>query len=793
MKISEQWLREWVNPPLSSQQLADQITMAGLEVDALEPVAGQFTSVVVSEIVSAEPHPDADKLQVCRVDTGTGEALQIVCGAPNARAGLKAPLAIVGAVLPDNFAIKAAKLRGVESQGMLCAAAELGLSDDKDGLLELPADAPVGDDLRAYLGLDDASIDIGLTPNRADCLGIAGIAREVGLLNDLPVCEAPDRDVEPGNASECIVDLQAPDLCPRYLCRVIEGVDPSRSSPLWMQEKLRRCGLRSIDAIVDVTNYVLLELGQPMHAFDRDTLSGAIVVRRAGDGEELRLLNEQEVTLNSDNLVIADQEGPVALAGIMGGAASAVSAHTRNIVLESAFFAPELLNGKARALGLHTDSSHRFERGVDYCLQRRAMERATTLLLDVVGGTPGPVVEAVKEQALPDPEPVELRRGRIERLLGVAIDDDEVERILRGLGMEVAGHAEGWRCEVPSWRFDLRIEADLLEELARVYGYNRLPVTRIRADLEMPAAPETRLGLRPLRRLLASRDYHEAICYSFVDPDIQRALDPAIDPVVLSNPISVELSVMRSSLMAGLLRAAQHNVNRQQLRVRLFETGLRFVPGEDGALAQRPALALLATGAVSPEQWSGAQRPVDFFDLKGDLEAVLALGGDGVSYSFDAFERSGFHPGQSARILKDGVPIGALGTLHPSLQKQLDFDQTVVLAEVDLSTVREARLPVFERVSRFPGVRRDLAVIVDDAVPAAELMGAVRAAAGSYLKQLTLFDVYQGKGIDTHRKSVGLGLTFQESSRTLDDQEVTKILQQVIDSLRENYNAELRS
>jgi phenylalanyl-tRNA synthetase beta chain len=791
MQISERWLREWVNPALSSRQLADQLTMAGLEVDAVEPVAGDFAGVVVAEIISAEPHPDADKLRVCSVEAGGDAPLQIVCGAPNARVGLKAPLATVGATLPGDFRIKAAKLRGVASQGMLCAAAELGLSEDSDGLLELPGDAPVGEDLRSYLDLEDCSIDIGLTPNRADCLGHVGIAREVGLLNDLPLCEPEIVSIEAQSTREFPVELRDSHRCPRYLGRVIEGVDPTRPSPLWLREKLRRCGLRSIDPIVDITNYLLLELGQPMHAFDLDRLEGGIVVRTAEAGEEIALLNDQTVTLGEDNLVIADHRGAVALAGIMGGAASAVSTATRNILLEAAFFAPEPLNGKARALGLHTDSSHRFERGVDYRLQRRAMERATQLLIDIVGGTPGPIVEAVDEGALPAPQPVALRRARIERLLGVTIKDAEVERILRGLGLGVTATAGGWECAVPSWRFDLRIEADLLEELARVYGYNRLPVTRIRADLEIAATPEARLGLRPLRRLLGARDYSEAITYSFVDPEIQRLLEPDLEPVALKNPISPELSVMRSTLLAGLLRAAQHNLNRQQARVRLFETGLRFRPTADG-LSQRPAIALLATGPVREEQWSSPARALDFFDFKGDLEALLSAGGCGAAFSFVAGARAGLHPGQTAQVLHHGDVIGVLGALHPTLQRQLGVDQPVFVAELDLDAVLTARVPAFAAVSRFPEVRRDIAVLVDRALPVAELQANVRDVAGSYLTQLTLFDVYQGKGIDPDRKSVALGLTFQDPSRTLDDQEVAKIIEQVVDSLKENYNAELR-
>ena len=789
MKISEQWLREWVSPELSVEDLGHQITMAGLEVDAIDAVAGAFTGVVVAEIVSAEPHPDADKLQVCQVRAGD-ETVQIVCGAPNARAGLKAPLATVGAVLPGDFKIKKAKLRGVESFGMLCAAQELELSDDKAGLLELPADAPVGEDLRRYLGLDDHAIEIGLTPNRADCLSIAGIAREVGLLNALEVAGPAITPCEATVGAQVQVDLQASQRCPRYLCRVIEGVDLRRPSPLWLQEKLRRCGLRSIDAAVDITNYLLLELGQPMHAFDLDKLNGGIVVREARAGETIKLLNDQEVTLGEDNLVIADHEAPVALAGIMGGADSAVGEGTTRLLLEAAFFAPVPLSGQARSFGLHTDSSHRFERGVDYQLQRDALERATALLLDIVGGTAGPVTEATSDD-IPSAASVRLREARIERLLGVTISAEEVERILTGLGLGVTAVDGGWECTVPSWRFDIAIEADLLEELARVYGYNRLPVSPIRGDVTLPAVTEARVGLREFRRALIARDYFEAISYSFVDEDLQRLFAPDLQPVALTNPISPEHAVMRSTLLTGLVRAAQHNLKRQQARVRFFESGLRFVPGPDG-LSQRPGIALLIAGPAAAEGWNSEARAVDFYDLKGDVEALLQLTGEAESFRFEAVEHPALHPGQSAALIRDGETVGVLGALHPTVQKTLEFDAGVLVAEFDLELLSKGRLPAFEPVSRFPALRRDIAVVVDEAVSAGELLSNVRESAGAYLTDLTLFDVYQGKGIDPNRKSLALGLTFQNQSRTLDDDEVNKCLQQVVDSLREKYNAELR-
>ena len=791
MNISEQWLREWVSPDLTTEALAHQITMAGLEVDAIDPVAGTFNGVVVAEIVSAEQHPDADKLRVCQVDTGS-ETVQIVCGAPNARAGLKAPLARVGAVLPGDFKIKAAKLRGVESQGMLCAEQELGLSDASDGLMELSADAPVGTDIRDYLQLDDKVIEIGLTPNRADCLGIAGIAREVGLLNDLPVTSLVYDKVKETITDTFAVELQAADRCPRYVGRVIRGVDVSRPSPLWLQEKLRRCGIRSIDAVVDVTNYLLLELGQPMHAFDYDRLHGGIVVRAAVQGESLALLDGQTVELIEDTLVIADHNGPVAMAGIMGGQPTAVGDNTTNIFLEAAFFTPDLLAGKARSYGLHTDSSHRFERGVDFELQVEAMERASQLLLDIVGGEAGPIQEVVSTSDLPARPDVVLRAARIQKLLGFGLAGAEVERILSGLGLGLTAMEGGWTCTVPSWRFDISIEADLLEELARVYGYNRLPVTHIRADLVIPARPETGLSLRSVRRHLAARGFREAITYSFVDPGMQQLFDPERAPVALSNPISADMGVMRTSLLPGLVAAVLRNTNRQQPRVRMFETGLRFVPTDTG-LRQVPTLGMVATGQRFAESWATATDAADFFDLKGDLESLLALTRAPQSYVFAAGQRPALHPGQTALITRNGQGVGYVGALHPGTSAHLGLNAPLYVCEIDLEVVLETRLPAFSELSKFPEVRRDLAVVVDKSVPAEELMANVRTVAGTYLTDLTLFDVYEGKGIDPKRKSLALGLTFRDQSRTLADEDVNLAVGQVIDLLEKNYKAELRN
>ena len=586
--------------------------------------------------------------------------------------------------------------------------------------------------------------------------------------------------------------LSAPARCPRYVGRVIRGVDLSRPSPLWLQEKLRRGGIRSIDPVVDITNYILLELGQPMHAFDLGELAGGIDVRTAKAGETLALLNGNTITLGEHNLVIADARRPLALAGIMGGEGSGVGPATTDVFLESAFFAPQHLAGQARSFGLHTDSSHRFERGVDFTLQRLAMERATALLTAIVGGEPGPVVEAVDEAALPAREPVTLRAARIERVLGVAIENDAAEKILRGLGFGVEAVDDGWRCAVPPWRFDIAIEADLLEELGRVHGYHRLPATPIRAALSMPRRPETTLSQRLLRRHLAARGYREAITYSFVDPSLQALFDPGLAPVALRNPISSDMAVMRTSLLPGLVSTAQRNLNRQQPRPRLFETGLRFLPGEGGALDQRPTLAVLVGGRRQPEGWAGSRDAADFYDLKGDLESLFALAGRADAFSFEAVERPGLHPGQTAAIRCAGEVVGHLGALHPETLATLDLDRPLYVAELDLEALLEARLPAFTPVSRYPEIRRDLAVIVDRDVSAAAVMADVRATAGPYFKELTLFDVYAGKGIDPKRKSLALGLTFRDQSRTLDDEEVTKAVEQVIDSLAKNHNAELR-
>ena len=552
MKFSEQWLRSWTNPDVDRDTLVAKLSMVGLEVDSVTPVAGAFHGVVVGEILSAEQHPDADKLRVCQVSNGS-ETFQVVCGAPNARPGIKVPFAMIGAELGDDFKIKKAKLRGVESFGMLCSAAELKTSEDHSGLLELAADAPVGMDVRKYLGLDDVVIEIGLTPNRGDCLSLAGLAREVGAIYGSDVQPVAIEPVAASHDDTRPVELLAPQACPRYLGRVIRNVDLSRPTPLWMVERLRRSDIRSIDPAVDVTNYVMLELGQPMHAFDLAEIRGGIRVRMAEEGEKLVLLDGQEATLTADTLVIADHERPLAIAGVMGGEHSGVGAETRDLFLESAYFDPIALAGKARGYGLHTDASHRFERGVDFELARKAMERATALLLEIVGGVAGPVVEAVSEADLPKREAVTLRQERITQMLGLELEPALVERLLNSLGLTVSASGEGaWEVRVPSHRFDISLEVDLIEELGRLYGYDRLPVRYPQARLAPQARSEARAELPALRRLLVARGYQEAITYSFIDPKLFALFNPEETPLVLANPISADMAAMRASLWPGL-------------------------------------------------------------------------------------------------------------------------------------------------------------------------------------------------------------------------------------------------
>ncbi|MFM2476710.1 phenylalanine--tRNA ligase subunit beta [Celerinatantimonas sp. MCCC 1A17872] len=794
MKFSEAWLREWVNPQIDSNALCEQVTMAGLEVDEVEPVAGEFSGVVVGEVLECQQHPDADKLRVTQVNIGASEPVQIVCGAPNCRQGLKVAVATVGAVLPENFKIKKAKLRGQPSNGMLCSAKELALSDDHEGIMELPHDAPVGQDFREYLNLNDQSIDIDLTPNRADCLSIAGIAREVGVLNQLDVAPVEIGEVTQNSNRTLSVSVEAQDECPRYLGRIIENVDLSASTPIWMEEKLRRSGIRSIDPIVDVTNYVMLELGQPLHAFDAEKINGSIHVRMANNGELLTTLDEQEVKLSDNTLVIADDKGPIALAGIFGGLHSGVTKQSKTIFLESAFFAPLAITGRARQYGLHTDASHRYERGVDWQLQEKALQRASALIQQICGGQAGPVTVVENRDKLPKPQPITLRHGRLEKFVGQKFATEQVSEILTRLGLKVEQNDETWTAIAPSYRFDLEIEQDLIEEVARIYGYNEIPNEAPIAHLKMALTPEAKLPLSRLRDILINRDYQEAVTYSFVDPKKQQKLHPQQEAMDLPNPIASDMSQMRLSLWTGLLDTISYNQKRQQPRIRVFETGLRFIPEESEQLKvrQEPMISGAIVGPIADESWNGEHREVDFFDIKGDVEALIAASGCEDEFEFVKAENPALHPGQSAQILRSGKHVGWVGAIHPQLEKTYSLSGRVFMFELLQSALIEGEIPQIEPVSKFPSNRRDLAIVVNNSVNAADLIKCVQKNGTNQLVGVNLFDVYQGKGVPEGKKSIALSLTLQDKTHTLDEAEIVAIVDDIVAALKSEFDASLR-
>lgn len=800
MKFSENWLRQHVQTSASRDELVATLTAIGLEVEELTPLGDHLDGVVVAQILSAERHPEADRLQVCSVDAGQGAPLQIVCGAPNARVGLKAPLATIGTQV-GQLTIKAAKLRGVESNGMLCSAKELGLDADASGLLELPADAPVGAPLADYLGLPDASIELKLTPNRADCFGIRGIAFDVAAACGSEVTPLDATPMPALTDAALAVELHAGADAPRYVGRVIEGVDATRATPVWMAERLRRSGIRPVSLLVDVTQYVMLELGQPMHAFDRDLLQGPVGVRRARSGETLKLLDGRDVALDDGFLAITDASGPdrsrpVALAGVMGGFDTRVTEATRNVFLEAAHFAPDAIIGRGRRLGLHTDAGHRFERGVDPELPRQAVEIATRLVVEIAGGSPGPVTEAVLPEALPQPRRIRLRRDRLARLLGLRVDDAEVARILGALGLGLEATDDGWQVLAPTRRFDLAIEEDLVEEIARIHGYDAIPATLPGGPVRIAAASESVVDEAVLRRQLAARDYLEAIDYAFVDAGLLATWGAAQDTVALANPLSAELAVMRPDLLPGLVAALSRNAARQQSRVRLFEIGKVFAAPDATGAAPRETLrvAAVACGAARDEQWSAAPRAVDFQDVRGDLDSLATLCGARLDY-----RRGGpscAHPGRSAEVYRvDGeeeIRLGWIGQLHPRLQRALDLDGEAFAFELDLAPLLRRAIPRAAALSRFPSVRRDLAFVVPQDLAWDAVSRTVRAAAGPVLKEVRLFDRYLGKGVEPGFKSLAMGLILQDDSRTLTDREVDAAVADVVAALHGEHGAAIR-
>lgn len=794
MKFSESWLREWVNPAVSREALSHQITMAGLEVDGVDAVAAEFNGVVVGEVVECGQHPDADKLRVTKVSVGSGELIDIVCGAPNCRQGLKVAVAMVGAVLPGDFKIKKAKLRGMPSEGMLCSYSELGIDIDSDGIIELPLDAPLGTDLREYLQLDDAVIEVDLTANRADCLGMVGLAREVGVLNRQAVTEPQWQAVTPSTDAKVAINVKETAACPRYLGRVLKNVNVKAATPLWMQEKLRRSGIRSIDPIVDITNFVLVEFGQPMHAFDLAKLTGDIQVRLGNGEEKITLLDGSEVTIPNDTLVIADDARPLALAGVFGGEYSGVSDTTQDILLECAFFAPLAIMGKSRRLGLHTDSSHRFERGVDPEMQHKVMDRATRLVLDICGGEAGPVVEAKSDADLPKPAQILLRRSKLDKILGHHVPDSDVVEILERLGFSVVAGEGSWQVTTATYRFDMAIEEDLIEEVARIYGYNNIPNVAPVASLRMSDHKETDLSLKRVRSLLVARGFQEAVTYSFVDPKLQNLVHPGEQAMVLPNPISSEMSAMRLSMFTGLLTAVGYNQSRQQGRVRLFESGLRFVPDihAESGVRQQAMLGCVITGLQNDEHWSMESKTVDFFDLKGDLEAIIGLTVSASEFSFRVATHSALHPGQCAEILRNDRVIGHIGAIHPSLEKPFGLNGKTIVFELELDALLHTSLPLAQAVSKFPANRRDIAVVVDESVSAGDVMKLIRKVGENQLVGINLFDVYLGKGVEPGKKSLAIALTLQDTTRTLEEKEIAETVDSVVSALKTEFNASLR-
>lgn len=788
MKISDRWLREWVAPRLDARALADRLTLAGLEVASVQPALPPLDGVVVGRVKVVTPHPRSARLTVCDVDVGKC-SVRVVCGAPNVAPGLRAPLAMIGATITNGKVIERATLQGVESEGMLCSAADLGLSDDASGLLVLDTKARPGTPLAKHLGGDDVVYEIDLTPNRGDCLSVLGIAREVAVLTGAKLKLPRAARVRIASRDRRTVRVQAPSDCPHYTGRVIRNVRRDVRTPVWMRERLRRAGVRAIHPVVDVMNYVMLELGQPMHAFDLDKLDDGIVVRPAAAGEQIVLLDGKTIQPPAGTLIIADTARPLALAGVMGGADSAVGEQTQNLFLESAYFRPQAIARSARALGLQTESSQRFERGVDPVLAVTALERATTLVLEIAGGSAGPIVTAGAARHLPKSPSIDLRLHRIEKLLGVPIPAKQVEATLKRQAMSIRKISGGWRVRPPSYRFDLALEADLIEELARVQGYEKLPAQLPTITAAARVISETQLALPRLRSALIDRDYQEVITYSFVDPKLQTAIDPEVEALRLANPISAEMAVMRTSLWPGLLQAIAYNQNRQQQRLRLFEVGRRFRTNGKG-LEQESMLAGAVTGAVWPEQWGVSPRAADFYDVKADLESVFSLSGQPMRFSRG--RHSALHPGQTAAIHCGEEFVGYVGTAHPSVVAVMGLAQAVVMFEIRLAALTTRLIPRFSEISRFPAIRRDLALVVADGVEAQAVLDRVSEAAGKLLTKLELFDEYRGEGIDSGRKSLAMGLTLQDSSRTLKEAEVDEIIGRIIAALQTELGAQLR-
>ena len=791
MKFSESWLRTLVDPKLSSEELSHLLTMAGLEVEELDPVAPQFNDVVVAHVLEVTKHPDADRLNVCKVDTGRGEPTTIVCGAPNVAAGLRVPCALPGAKLPGDFIIKIAKVRGIESSGMLCSARELGIAEEASGLLILPVDAPVGQSIRQYLGLDDLLFTLKLTPNRADCLSLTGIAREVGAITGAQVNLLDVPEVAPNITDQRAVMLDAPMDCPLYFGRILKGVNAKAVTPEWMVRRLERSGIRAISALVDVTNYVMLELGQPLHAFDNTKLNGAVHARLAQPGEKLLLLNEQTITIDADILVIADDTKALAMAGIMGGEESGITLETSELFLESAFFAPKTIAGRARRYGFGSDASHRFERGVDFGGARRAIERATRLILDICGGDAGPVTEAWAE--MPARNPVRLRTSRATKVLGMTMSAEQIAKLFTGLGLPFTRNGDDFLVTPPTWRFDIEIEEDLIEEIARLHGYDNIPAPAPRGPLSMLVQAEAQRPQNRVRQFLVGRGYQEVVNFAFVEEAWEVDFAANSNLIRLANPIASQMAVLRSTLFGGLISNLLTNLKRKQSRVRLFETGRVFFRDVNGApvdgFNQPWKLAGLAYGTALPEGWGGTARKVDFYDMKGDVEALLAP----AQLRFEKLVHPALHPGRAAMVLLDGREIGCIGEIHPEWVQKYDLPLAPVVFELDFDAVKAAKVPSYQEVSKFPPVIRDIAVVVEQNLELQTLLDGLKGQLHTLIKDVQLFDVYAGKGVAENKKSLALRIVMQDTQRTLLDSEVDAAVQQLVSCLEQAFGAQLRA
>ena len=791
MKIVESWLREWVDPDLDAKALEHQLTMLGLEVDGVEVEGHGLDGIVVAEVIDVAQHPDADRLSVCKVSTGDGETIDVVCGAPNVKVGMKSPLAVPGVTLPNGIKLRKSKIRGVVSNGMLCSAVELGLGEESDGILELPVDAQTGTPLAEYLGLPDTVFDLDLTPNRGDCFCVLGVARDISALTASALKAADVAPVKATTEDILPVEIPLPEGCPSFAGRLIRNIDPAAKTPLWMLERLRRSGLRGISPVVDITNYVMLELGQPLHAYDAARVQGAIRPRLAEQGEKVTLLDEKEVVVNDDTLVIADDSGAIGLAGIMGGLSTAVTGDTTDVFFEAAFWPQAFMAGRARSYGMHTDASLRFERGVDFDGQGRAVERATELLLEIAGGEAGPLVHQLSDEHLPGREPIDLRRARVSLLLGLDVADDVVEAVLTRLGLAVSENEDGWRVVAPSYRFDITSEVDLIEEIVRIHGYDSVPETTEIAASPLRTVTESVVDLDRVSATLIARDYEEAITYSFIDERSNAPFADGESELVLSNPISSEMSVMRSSLLPGLASIAAANLARQQDRVRLFEIGKSF-HGTLDTPREVVRIAAVTSGAAMPEQWGTPSQAVDFFDIKSDLVSLLKLAGDASDVTFTPVDHPALQPGQAAAVVRNGSEIGIIGKLHPRVAKSLELKRDAYVFEVDAMLALASAAPVAKPVSRFPIIRRDLAVLVREDVSGDELVRAVAAAAPELTQDVRIFDIYQGPGIEAGLKSVAISLILQERSRTLTDDDADAAQAAAVQKLRDAFGAELR-